>query len=415
MVNTRFPHTYSAVLTELRARITEPVPGRVQILTGPRQVGKTHMLLELADGLGERAIYAAADSPAAALAGWWEAQWQRAEAVAAGKGPAVLMIDEIQHVPRWSARLKAAYDRIVRERLPIHVLVSGSSSLRLGRGARESMAGRFERHRLLHWPPAELVRHLGLKPDEAVRTAVRWGAYPGAIELPGDSERRRRYILDAIIEPAIGRDILAMEIIRKPALLRQIFAVAAGHPAEIVSLQKLRGDLTDGGALETIAHYLHVLEEAYLVASLPKLSRHEIRRRAAPPKLVALSQAILAAMAPGGPPSPERDASRWGRWVENACIAHAWNAGQTVRYWRAAPLEVDMTVEGSWGRWAVEVKTGRYTTTDLAGLFELCRRHRELAPLVVCDPGRQSVARRAGVQVVTWQEFLLQGPPGEEG
>jgi len=325
------------------------------------------------------------------------------------------MIDEIQHVPRWSARLKAEYDRVARERLPVHVLVSGSSSLRLGGGARESMAGRFERHRLLHWPPSELVRHLGLPPDEAVLTAVQWGTYPGAITLTADPERRRRYILDAIVEPAIGRDILAMEAIRKPALLRQVLAVAAGRPAEIVSLQKLRGDLAGRGALETIAHYLGVLEEAYLVAALPKLSQHEIRRRAAPPKIVPLSQGILAAMASQGPPSPEKEPARWGRWVENACIAHAWNAGQTVRYWRAAPLEADMTIEGSWGRWAVEVKTGQYATRDLAGILELCGRHRDFMPLLLCDPGRQSVARQAGVQVMTWQEFLLHGPPEEAG
>ncbi|NOZ23495.1 MAG: ATP-binding protein [Planctomycetes bacterium] len=410
MIDTRSPHTYSAVFRELRARVGEAAPGRVQILTGPRQVGKTHLLLALSRELGGRAVYAAADTPAAALAGWWEAQWRRAEAVANPERPAVLMIDEIQHLPDWSVRLKAEYDRMVREGLPVHVIVSGSSSLRLGSGARESMAGRFERHRLLHWPPAELVRWFGMNPDRAVETMVRYGSYPGAVDLLGDPERWRHYVLDSIVEPAIGRDILAMESIRKPALLRQILAVAAGHPAEVVSLQKLRLSLTDRGALETVAHYLGVLEEAYLVAALAKVSRHEIRRRSAPPKLVVLNQGILAAMTAEGPPSPDGDPARWGRWVENACIAHAWNAGQTVRYWRAAPLEVDMTIEGSWGRCAVEVKTGRYTTADLAGLLELCRRNRDLQSLVLCDRGRESVAREAGVKVMSWQYFLLHGP-----
>jgi len=415
MIDKRFPHTYPAVLGELQARVGEPAPGKVQILTGPRQVGKTHLLLKLGGELGARAVYAAADGPGAALPGWWEAQWRRAEEAATAEAPAILMIDEIQFVPNWSVKLKAEYDRIVREEAPVHTVVSGSSSLRLGSGARESMAGRFERHRLLHWPPAELVRRFGMEPEEAVHTAVRFGAYPGAVALPGDSERRRRYVQDAIIEPAIGRDILAMEVIRKPALMRQVLAVAAGHPAEIVSLQKLRGALADRGALETVAHYLAILEEAYLVAALPKLSEHEIRRRAAPPKLVALSQGVLTAAASQDPPSPEGDPARWGRWVENACIAHAWNAGQTVRYWRAAPLEVDMTITGSWGRWAVEVKTGRYATSELAGLLELCRRRRELAPLVLCDPGREAPARQAGAEVITWQEYLLHGPPEGAG
>ena len=151
------------------------------------------------------------------------------------------------------------------------------------------------------------------------------------------------------------------------------------------------------------------------MTGLAKLSRHEIRRRAAPPKLVVLNQGILAAMAPEGPPSPGDDPARWGRWVENACIAHAWNAGQTVRYWRAAPLEVDMTISGSWGRWAVEVKTGRFSSADLAGLLELCRRRQELAPLVLCDPGHERGAQNAGVEVMTWQDYLLHGPPNGSG
>ncbi len=412
MIDARFPHTYSAVLGELKARLGERAPGRVQILSGPRQVGKTHLLLELAGELGERVVYAAADAPAAALPGWWEAQWRRAESIAGPGQPAVLMIDEIQNLSNWSARLKAEYDRVVRQEVPLHVLVSGSSSLRLGSGARESMAGRFERHRLLHWPPRELCRWFGMSEDEAVRMAVRLGTYPGAVRLTGDPRRLLQYVLDAIVEPAIGRDILAMEAIRKPALLRQILAVAAGHPAEVVSLQKLRLSLTDKGALETVAHYLEVLEEAYLVAALPKESRHEIRRRSAPPKLIVLNQGILAAMTPVAAPSPEAEPARWGRWVENACIAHAWNAGQAVRHWRAAPLEVDMTVTGSWGRWAIEIKTGRYAAGDLAGLLELCRLNRDLEPLVLCDSGCEGVARQAGIEAMSWQAFLLNGPPG---
>ena len=97
--------------------------------------------------------------------------------------------------------------------------------------------------------------------------------------------------------------------------------------------------------------------------------------------------------------------------MENACIAHAWNAGQTVRYWRSAPLEVDLTIEGTWGRWAVEVKTGQFAASDLAGLLELCRRRRDLRPLLLCERGVEKVGRSAGVTVMAWQDYLLHGPP----
>lgn len=184
------------------------------------------------------------------------------------------------------------------------------------------------------------------------------GGYPGAFEFRDDPVCWSAYVRDAILEPAIGRDILALAAVRKPALLRQVFGVCASSPAQVVSLQKIQGQLQDAGALETVAHYLALLEEAFLVAPLQKRAVRPMRRRAAPPKLVTLSNALMAAVDPRGVPMRSGDPARYGAWVENACLAHAWNAGQRVTYWREEPLEVDAVVEGSWGSWAIEVKTG---------------------------------------------------------
>jgi hypothetical protein len=274
------------------------------------------------------------------------------------------------------------------------------------------MAGRFERLRLLHWPAAELVKRVRIGRTVAAEFVVTHGAYPGAVAMRHDDRRYRRYVQDAIIEPAIGRDMLLMEVVRKPAILRQVFAVAAGHPAEIISLQKLQGALSEAGSLSTVAHYLRLLEEACLVAALTKYSRHVVRQRAAPPKLVVLNNALLIA-AGGQPPAPKSDPQRWGRWVENACIALAWNAGQQVWYWREEPHEVDFISEGSWGRIAVEVKTGVYTSRDLAGLLEFQRRFPDIEPLVLCDPGREAPAQRIGLSTLSWKTFLVNGPGGQ--
>jgi hypothetical protein len=405
-----FPHAYSSVLDELTRRLGESAPARIQLLSGPRQVGKTHLLHALERRLARGVVFAAADSPASAIPGWWEAQWRAAETLASQGSSAVLMVDEVQYLPDWSRRLKAEYDRVIRDGLPIHVVVSGSSSLTLASGSRETMAGRFEHLRLLHWPAAELVGQLGIDEQLAVTLAVTHGTYPGAMRFVDNRPRWQAYLRDAIVEPAIGRDILGLEAVRKPGLLRQVFAVAAGHPAEVISLQKLRGQLADPGALETIAHYLQLLEQSYLVSPLQKFSERAMRRRAAPPKLLVLNQGIVAALSAspamssdGTPPIP-------GRWVENACGALAWNAGQDVSYWREEPLEVDLVVSGSWGHWAIEVKTGRYETHDLAGLLEFCRRYRRFQPLVLCDSGDDAAARHAGAASQSWREFLLRGP-----
>jgi len=155
-----------------------------------------------------------------------------------------------------------------------------------------------------------------------------WGAWA----LTDDQVRWRAYVRDAIIDPAIGRDVLALGEVRRPALLRQVFAVSAGSPAQIVSLQKIQGQLTDPGALETLAHYLALLQDAYLVAALEKFAKRAIRQRAAPPKLGTLNNALLSAMHPEGPPDEQRDGARFGAWIENACLAAAVNHGQRVTY-----------------------------------------------------------------------------------
>lgn len=215
---------------------------------------------------------------------------------------------------------------------------------------------------------------------------------------------------DSVIEPAIGRDIVSLALVRKPALLRQVFGVCVGSPAQIVSLQKIQGQLRDPGALETVAHYLALLEEAYLVAALRKHAALETRRRAAPPKLVTLNNALLAAAATAGPPDPEREPARFGAWVENACLAFAWNSGQLVSYWREEPLEVDAVIEGSWGSWALEISVGEVDRGRIAGLLEFVRRHRAYRPLVITDAGRTAAAGRYGVDALAWQDFVMSGP-----
>ncbi len=401
--------SYGACRDLLAERLAERAPTRIQLLSGPRQVGKTTLLLELADRLGKTAIYVAADSPEAALPGFWERLWLQAEEIAA-RGRAVVMVDEAHVLGDWAARLKAEWDRLRRRKLRVNIVATGSSALRLAAGSRESLAGRFERITLTHWSASSLAEVFGVSGREAVDVLVRFGAYPGAFALRNDRARWAAYVRDAIVEPAIGRDIIALAAVRRPALLRQVFSVCASSPAQILSLQKIQGQLQDAGALDTIAHYLDLLQEAYLVAPLLKHSPSPARRRAAPPKVVTLSNALLAVTDPRGTPGTSNDPARFGAWVENACLAHAWNAGQQVRYWREEPLEVDSVLEGSWGSWAIEVMTGPVAAADLRAIGEFVSRHRGYRPLLVCDESERGVARRLGVAAVAWQDFLLAGP-----
>jgi predicted AAA+ superfamily ATPase len=408
MITYKFPHSYTAIFQQLQKRLAAGAPGFVQLLTGPRQVGKTTLLLQLAEELGVQCAYVAADSPEASLSGWWEQVWQAAEA-RASRRKAYLFIDEIQYMTQWSRLLKAQIDRIRRLKIPLHIVLSGSSAIQLNAGSRETMAGRFEHLHIRHWPAGELVEHFGIKPAKAIVQTLLHGTYPGAIRLMNELPRWRAYIRESIIDPAIGRDLMMTETIRKPALLRQVFALCIGHPAEIISLQKLCGQLMEKGALQTVAHYLYLLEQANLVAAVHSYSTRALRLRSSPPKLITLNQAMLASMESILPPTQESEPARFGRWVENACIACAWNAGQSVCYWRAEPLEVDCILQGSWGNWAIEVKTGHYKLAELAGLFEFCKIHTSFKPLILCDAGCEQVAQNAGIKALNWKDYLLKG------
>jgi predicted AAA+ superfamily ATPase len=403
--------SYHECRTVLAERLAEPAPARIQLLSGPRQVGKTTLLLELAEQLDDAALYAAADGPEAALPGFWERLWAHAEEIAAARGRAVVLLDEAHLLHDWAARLKGEWDRLRRRRTRINVVATGSSALRVAAGSRESLAGRFERITLTHWSPTSLAQVFRIPKAQAVDTFVRTGSYPGAFALRRDMRRWSAYVRDAILEPAIGRDILALAAVRKPGLLRQVFGVCASSPAQIVSLQKIQGQLQDAGALETIAHYLALLEDAFLIAALPKHSVRATRRRNAPPKLVILNNALVAVVDPLGVADPVRDPARFGAWVENACLAYAWNAGQRLAYWREEPFEVDGVLDGSWGSWAIEVKTGTIQTADLRGLLEFNRRFPAFRPLVICGAVGRTVAERAGIESITWSDFLLDGPP----
>lgn len=411
MVEETYRLSFDRAREILLERLSEPAPGRLQLLAGPRQVGKTTLLLELAAAHGSTALYAAADAPEAALPGFWERFWARAEETATSLGRALVLLDEVHLLHDWSTHLKGQWDRLRRRKLPVHVVATGSSALRLAAGSRESLAGRFERITLTHWSASSLSELFGVPRLEASELLVGMGSYPGAFGFRGDLARWTAYVRDAILEPALGRDILSLAVIRKPALLRQVFGVAATSPAQIVSLQKIQGQLQDPGALETIAHHLALLEEAFLVAPLPKYAARPARQRSAPPKLVPLNNALMAVMDPRGIPDRAAAPERWGAWVENACLAHAWNAGQRVSYWREGALELDGVIEGGWGAWALEVKTGRISLRDLSGLGEFVGRHPNFQPLVACDDEARPVVERAGFEAIGWREFLLDGPP----
>ncbi|MEI6520964.1 MAG: AAA family ATPase [bacterium] len=394
----------------LRERVLTEDSTRIQMLTGPRQVGKTTILLELARDFGTQAIYRAADVEEIAIPGWWSIQWGLVLRMAQ-KGKTLFIIDEVHTMPNWARLLKVAYDEIYREKLPIQIVISGSAALPITAGARNELAGRFELLTLRHWTVGDISSAFKMTPDEAAEVYVRFGAFPGELNRRDDYARWRDYILHSILDPALNRDLLLLERVNKPALLRQISSIASAHPSEIISLQKLAAMLLEKGTLETISHYLALLNETYLLAAIDKYSEKELRRRAAPPKLVPLSNAFLTAYSEKEPPTAEKDPIQWGHWLENACIAATVNAGFQVSYWREEPYEIDMAVIENGNRWAIEIKSGKFTMHDLQGLLTFVTRYKYFRPLIIGEENCRNIAESNGIDFIRWQDYLFKAFP----
>ena len=356
--------TYQRPLgAELRRRLTEP-RRFIQVVAGPRQVGKTTLVQQLADEIGPALRYASADEPTLRGAEWIAQQWEAARLVAreAGRQGAVLALDEIQKIQGWSETVKRLWDEDTRRRLPLRVVLLGSAPLLIARGMTESLAGRFEVLHLPHWSFAEMRDAFGFDLDQYLY----FGGYPGAAPLATEPQRWRRYITDSLIETSISRDVLLLTRVDKPALLRRLFELACRYSGQILSYTKMLGQLQDAGNTTTLAHYLDLLAGAGMVRGLQKFAGDAARSRGSSPKLQVLNTALMNATAGLTPDEARGDPEYQGRLVVSAVGAHLANAAASgeceLFYWRARSAEVDFVVRAGRPIVAIEVKstaTGR--------------------------------------------------------
>lgn len=372
------------LLTTLRDALSRPT-SVIHVLIGPRQVGKTTIALQLQESAKIPAIYATADSPVPLDFTWIETQWKRAVTEShASKGPVILILDELQKVRGWSETLKILWDSRL-DGPEIRVLILGSSSLMMQEGLTESLAGRFFLHRCSHWNYNECKEAFGWNLEQWIF----FGGYPGAASFINDEISWKRYIADSLIETVLARDVLQMSKITKPVLLRHLFALAATLPAQCVSYTKMLGQLQDAGNTTTLAHYLKLLESAFLVSGLELFSRNKQRKRGSSPKLVLWNNALINALSTRTFDASIGDSIWWGRLVENAvgaCLCSSLNSIEyTVTYWRKGNHEVDYVIARGADIRAIEVKSG--AGKKLSGLASFRSQYPEAKSLIVGGPG----------------------------
>jgi len=357
-----------------------------QVLTGPRQVGKTTIAHQVMEKMPFPCIYASADSPLPPGAEWIETQWRRAEVEAnRSRGPVFLVLDEVQKVRGWSESLKSVWDAGRRSPRDIRLLILGSSALMIQEGLSESLSGRFFLHRCSHWTFQECVDAFGW----SLPQWLYFGGYPGAATYCEEERKWKRYVADSLIETVLARDVLQLQKITKPTLLRHLFALAATFPSQILSYNKMLGQLHDAGNTTTLAHYLKLLETAFLISGLELFSRGSVRKRGSSPKLLLWNNALINALSNRSFDESISDTVWWGRIVENAVGAHFVNNlyqfDYSITYWRHGINEVDFVISRGMEIFAIEVKSGRSGKVSSLEAFRAC--YRNAKPIIIGGNG----------------------------
>lgn len=349
----------------LKGRIEEP-RHFIQVVAGPRQVGKTTLVRQTLDEINIPHTFVTADATPSNNGEWISTQWEsaRAKLSISGSDEYLLVIDEVQKMDNWSEVVKREWDLDTFNGVNLKVVLLGSSRLMLKKGLTESLAGRFELIRVGHWTYAEMHEAFGWTLDQYIY----YGGYPGSAHLIKNERRWRQYVKDAIVEPAISKDVLLTTTIYKPAVLRQLFELGCGYSGELLSFNKMLGQLTDAGNVTTLASYLQLLDEAELLCGLKKYANDNARKYSSIPKYQIYNPALMSVFQGRGFAQERTTPDRWGRWVESAVgaylVGHAADWDYKVYYWRDTPYEVDFVLARRETIVAIEVKSGHRSTNE---------------------------------------------------
>ncbi len=384
------------IFETLYRRLLEP-RRFIQVLTGPRQVGKTTLIRQVINKLKAPSLYISADEPTLRDRFWLEQQWSlaRLEAPKNANHSILLVIDEVQKINNWSEIIKRLWDEDTQNKIPLKVVLLGSTPLLMQNGLKESLAGRFEQIPITHWRFTEMQAAF----DWTLEQYIYFGGYPGAAELIQDETRWMRYINDSLIETTISRDILLLNPINKPALLRQLFQLGCHYSGQILSYQKMLCQLHDAGNTTTLAHYLQLLSSAHIITGLPKFAGHTLQQRASSPKLQVLNTALISAQEQRTFQKARADTTYWDRLTESAIGAYLVNSSLNtpikIFYWREQNAEVDFIIQSGNKILPIEIKS-HYRKTALPGITAFCKKFKKEKSLLV------------GGQGLTIEKFLSQ-------
>lgn len=370
----------------------------IQVLMGPRQVGKTTLVNQMLEKITIPFHFASADGIASFGNTWLEQQWEiaRLKMEQSGAREFLLVIDEIQKLENWSETVKLLWDTDTQNKKQLKVILLGSSRLLLQQGLTESLAGRFESTYMSHWSFTEMKEAFGWNANQFA-----WfGGYPASGDVIIEEERWKNYIQHSLIETSISKDILMLTRVDKPALMKRLFELGCLYSGQILSYTKMLGQLQDAGNTTTLSHYLELLDTAGLLAGIEKYSHNTIRVRSSSPKFQVHNTALLSSQHSDMFKEARSKPAEWGRVVESAIGAHLINYSLSEKfslyYWRERNDEVDFIIERKGKVIAMEVKTTAASSTSGMAAFQ-----KQFKPSKILMIGKSGLP---------WQEFLEINP-----
>ena len=250
----------------LQTRISQQLQdgGKVVVVYGARQVGKTTLVRRVLADLSYRTLAINADELRYAEVLSSRDLRRLRELV---EGYELLFLDEAQRIPEIGVNLKLLVDHLPQ----LRIIVTGSSSLDLASKIQEPLTGRAWIHMLYPIAMSELARqHNGFELNEMLEERLVLGSYPEIFAIPGSAARRE--YLQNLAASYLYKDVLEIGGVRHSNKLRNLVRLLAFQIGREVSLTELGGQLQM--SKDTVASYIDLLEQSFVVFRLGGFSRN---------------------------------------------------------------------------------------------------------------------------------------------
>ena len=332
---------------------TALAPGRVLVIYGPRRVGKTTLLQKyLATQRAKRVLSAVGDDIRIRELFASESR----DALLDFASPYdIIAIDEAQQVPSIGLGAKMLIDAYPDKTF----ILTGSSSFDLSSNIGEPLTGRHFTLTLLPVAQSEITASR-FELDGALEQFLVYGSYPEVLMAPDSAHRER--ILTELVSSYLYKDVLALDRIKSPELLRDIARMIAFQVGGEVSLNEIAVALK--ADVKTVGRYLDLLEKMFVIRKIGGFSRNlrnEITKKA---RYYFLDNGVRNAIIGRFAPIAQRDdvGALWENFVFMELNKQSLLAGRSDSYyfWRThTGAEVDIIRESGGKLEAIECKWTR--------------------------------------------------------